>query len=186
MLHLLCHRGPLETVCLQQDSDQLCLWPGYYLNHDTAKPSYSGVRKESNGEWNDDLLSSVMRLGSVCMLVMDVHVYGVDLASVIFRSAFAHDKKASPQGSWCGGPSVTTRGQIWCFFRVKQTVPAMLLTQCYYHFFDTKVVCFFTRTTHVHIRMLRRNVLSLCTTPALASRNHSSLANSARMEHDES
>ena len=28
----------------------------------------------------------------VCMRVMDVHVYGVDLMSVIFRSSFAHDR----------------------------------------------------------------------------------------------
>ena len=43
MLHLLCHQGPLGTVCLQQDSDHMCLWPGYLLHHDTAKHGYSGV-----------------------------------------------------------------------------------------------------------------------------------------------
>ena len=37
MLHLLYHQGPLGTVCLQQDSDHVCFWPGYYLHHDTAK-----------------------------------------------------------------------------------------------------------------------------------------------------
>lgn len=30
MLHLLCHQGPLGTVCLQQDYDHVCLWPGYH------------------------------------------------------------------------------------------------------------------------------------------------------------
>ena len=91
MLHLPCHQGPLRTVCLQQDSDHVCLWPGYHLHHDTAKHGYSGVVKESTGEWNDAILSSVMSVGSVCMQLMNVHVYGVDLVSVIFRSAFAHD-----------------------------------------------------------------------------------------------
>ena len=27
MLHLLCHQGPLGIVCMQQDSDYVCLWP---------------------------------------------------------------------------------------------------------------------------------------------------------------
>ena len=40
------------------------------------------------------------------------------LVSVIFRSAFAHDTLAPSQDSWCGEPSVTTRGHIWCFCRV--------------------------------------------------------------------
>ena len=52
--------------------------------------------------WNVTLLSSVMRAGSVYMRVMDVDVYGVDLVSVSFRSAFAHDIQAPPQTSWCG------------------------------------------------------------------------------------
>ena len=91
MLHLLCHQDPLGTVCLQQDSDYVCVWPGYHLHHDTANHGYSGIVKESTGEWNGALLSSAMRVGSVCILVMDVHVYGVDLVSVIFRSALVQD-----------------------------------------------------------------------------------------------
>ena len=102
MLHLLCHQGPLGTVCLQQDSDYMCFCPGHHLHHNTAKHSYSGVLKESIGEWNGALLSSVMRIGSVCMRVMDVHMYGTDLASVIFQSAFAHNTQAPPQASWYG------------------------------------------------------------------------------------
>ena len=43
VLHLLCHQGPLGTVCLQQDSDHVCLWPGYHLCHNTAKHGYSDV-----------------------------------------------------------------------------------------------------------------------------------------------
>ena len=34
-----------------------------------------------------------------------------------------------------------------------------LLTPCYCHFFDRKVIYFFSRTTHVYIPLLRRNVL---------------------------
>ena len=55
---------------------------------------YCGVVKVSTCEWNDSLLSSVTRVGSVFMRVMDVHVYGVDLVSVNFQSAFAHDTQA--------------------------------------------------------------------------------------------
>ena len=49
MSRLLCHQGPLVTVCLQQDSDHACLWPGYHLHHDIAKHCYSGVLKASTG-----------------------------------------------------------------------------------------------------------------------------------------
>ena len=94
------HQRPLGTVCLQQDSEHVCLWPGY---HDTAKHGYSSVAEESTGERNGALLSSAMRVGSICMRVMDVHVYGVGLVSVIFRSAFAHYIQIPPQASWCGG-----------------------------------------------------------------------------------
>ena len=71
--------------------------------HDTAKHGYSGVVKESTGEWNDALLSSLTREGSVCMRVIDVYVYGADLVSVIIRSTFVLDTQASPQASCCGG-----------------------------------------------------------------------------------
>ena len=67
-----------------------------------TKHGYSGVAKVSTGEWNGALLSSVMRVGSVCMRVMDVHVNVVDLVSVNFRSVFANDTQAPLQASWCG------------------------------------------------------------------------------------
>ena len=102
MLHLQYHQGPLGTVCLQQDSDHVCLWPGYHLHHITAKHDYSGVVKESTREWNGTLLSSMLRVGSVCMRVKDVHVYGIDLVNVILQGAFAHDTQAPSQASWCG------------------------------------------------------------------------------------
>ena len=37
------------------------------FTHDTAKHGYSGVMKMLTGEWNGALLSSVMRVDSVCM-----------------------------------------------------------------------------------------------------------------------
>ena len=96
------------------------------------------------------LLSSVMRVGSVYMREMDVYVYGVDLVSVIFRTAFVHDTQATPQASWCGGTSVTTRGQgkvnsARYIAQVVNSVLPSLLQQ---------MKCFFSRTTHVHIRLL--------------------------------
>ena len=56
MLHLLCHQGPLGTVCLEQNSDHEFLWPGYHLHHDTTKHDNSGVVNKSTGEWNCALL----------------------------------------------------------------------------------------------------------------------------------
>ena len=84
MLHLLCHQGSLGTICLQQDSDHVCLRPGYHLHHNTAKHGYSVIVKESTGELNGTLLFSVMRVGSVCMRVIDIHTYGIDLVGIIF------------------------------------------------------------------------------------------------------
>ena len=63
----------------------------------------SGVVKESSGRCNGTLLSSVMRVGFVCMRVMNVHMYGIDLVRVIFRSAFANDAQPPPQASRLGG-----------------------------------------------------------------------------------
>ena len=68
------------------------------LHHNTAKRGYSGVVKGSTGKWNGALLSSVMRVGSVCMRLMDVLVYGVDLVRVIFRSAFWAGQRTSTYG----------------------------------------------------------------------------------------
>ena len=62
-----------------------------------------GVVKESSWEWNDDLLPSVMRVDSICIRMMDIHMYSIDLVRVIFRSAFSHDKQAPLQASWCRG-----------------------------------------------------------------------------------
>ena len=51
-------------------------------------------------EWQSVVFSGENRFCH--MRVMDVHVYDVDLVSVIFRSEFAHDTQAPPQASWCG------------------------------------------------------------------------------------
>ena len=96
MLHLLCHQGPMETVCLQQDSNHMYLWLGYYLHRNIAKHGYSGVVKDSTREWNGTLLSSVMRVGPVCMRVMDKHVY----SSAGNRRRFSDE--------WIRPPDVTT------------------------------------------------------------------------------
>ena len=102
MLHLLCHQGPVGTVCLQQDSDHMCLWPGYHSYHDTAKHCYCGVMKESIGEWIGTLLSSVMRVGSVHICVMDV-TYMHRLGKSHLLECICHDTQVPPQASWCGG-----------------------------------------------------------------------------------
>ena len=77
---------------------------GFHLHHDTAKLGYSVV-KESTGQWNGAVLSSVMRVDSVCMRVVNVNVYGVrvDLVSVNFRSAFTQDTQAPPRLSCVWG-----------------------------------------------------------------------------------
>ena len=82
------------------------------------------------------------------MREIDLYVFCVDLMSVIFQSVFSHFTHAPPQASRCGAPSVTT-----CHDRYR------LLTPCHCHIFDRKVLCFFSRKVHVHIRLLRRNVL---------------------------
>ena len=73
--------------------------------------------------WRVKWRSSVMRVGSVCMWVMDIHMYGIDLVSIIFESAFTHNTQALSQASWCGRPSVTAWGHIFCFCRVNKQCP---------------------------------------------------------------
>ena len=60
------------------------LWPSYYLHHDTAKHGYSGVVKESVGEWNGALLSSVLRVGS------DFCLYASDGLTPVWRRPGEH------------------------------------------------------------------------------------------------
>ena len=96
------------------------------------------------------------------MGVMDVLVYGVHLVSVFFRSAFAHYTQATPQASWCGGAiSYYSRSHL-VFLQGKVNSAryiAQLVTPRYCHFFDREMLCTFSRTMLIQIRLLRRNVL---------------------------
>ena len=111
VLHLLCHQGPLGPVACSRTQNTSASGQDTTLYHETAKHGYSGVVKESTG-CDENMLCLY-----ACMRVLDIHVHGVDLVSVIFRSAFAHDTQAPPQASWCVGAIVITRGRIWCFCR---------------------------------------------------------------------
>ena len=164
MLHLLRHQGPLGTVCLLQDSNHVWLWPGYYLHHDIAKHGFSGVAKESTREWNGALLSSVMWVGSVCRWLMDIHVYDIDLVSIIFQNVFAHD--TCPTSGFMVWGAITYNSQSHLLFLQGRINSARYIAQvvsCYCHFFNRKMMCFFSRTKHVHIRLLGCNVLFVCT-----------------------
>ena len=106
------------------------------------------------------LLWSVMRVVSVCMRVMELHMYNVDLVRVIFRSAFAHDIR--PQLRLHGVGAISYNSRPHMVFPLGKIKSARYITQVnfvYCHFFGRKVMCFFRRTTHVHIQLLRRNVL---------------------------
>ena len=108
---------------------------------------------------------------------------------VIFRSTFAHDTQVPPQASWCRGPSVTTRGHVWCFCSVKYTLPATLhrlLTPCYCHLFDRKVMCFSAEQRTSTYGCCDTKCSSWCTTTSLASMIPRSLANWTRMGYDQS
>ena len=69
------------------------------------------------------------------MRVMDIHMYGIDLMSVIFQSAFAHDTQAPPQASWCGeaiiynsrSHLVFLQGKVNSACYIVQVVSSMLL-----------------------------------------------------------
>ena len=78
--------------------------------------------------------SSVMRLGSACKRVMNEHVYRVDIVSVVFRSAFAHDTQAPTQALWCGAISYNSRSHLMlqqdkvnCARYISQVVNPVLL-----------------------------------------------------------
>ena len=80
--------------------------------------SYPGVGKESTGEWNEALLSSVMRVDYVCRQVMDVHVYGVDLVGTS-SGVYSPRRTVPTSGFMVWRPSITIRGHIWRFCWVK-------------------------------------------------------------------
>ena len=112
LVHLLFPQALLGTVCLQQDSNHVCLWPGNHLHHDTTKHGYSVV-KESTREWNGALLSSVMRVRSVCMPVMDVLNIRRRPGKHNLRQCI-HPQHTGPiSGFMMWGPSVTACGHIF-------------------------------------------------------------------------
>ena len=57
--------------------------------HHQARLLWCRERVDWRVEWHTVVFSE--RVGSVCMRVMDVHVYGVDLARGIFRSTLTYD-----------------------------------------------------------------------------------------------
>ena len=79
------------------------------------------------------------------MQMMDVHVYGVYLVSVIFRSTFSHNIQATPQASWCGETiSYNSRSHL-VFLQGKvnsASYIAQVVITFYCHFFDRMVMCF--------------------------------------------
>ena len=161
MLHLLYHQGPRKPpACIRT---QIIYASGQDTTHTKTPPGTdnSGVVKRADWkvEWRSVVFSDESRF---CLYASDgrIHVR-LRLSDCNFRSTFAHDTGPT-SGFLVWGPSVKTRGHIWYFCRVKQTVPATLhrlLTPCYYHFFDRKVMCFLSITTTVHIGHLRRNML---------------------------
>ena len=116
--------------------------------------------KESTGEWNGALLSSVMRIGSVCMRVIDVHVIGVDQVSVIFG---VHSSTTHRTQHWFHGVEaisynsrshlVFLQGKVNSARYIAQVNPVLL------SFLRQEGDVLFSRTTHVHIWLLQRNVL---------------------------
>ena len=58
------------------------------------------------------------------------------------------------------------------------------LTPCYCYFLNRNVMCVLRKTLYVNIRLLRRNVLFVCTLSVLASKKPRYLANWTHMGHD--
>ena len=90
MLHLLCHQGPSEPSACSRT--QITCASGQATTYTTTPPitaTLVPLKCHWRVEWRSVVFSG--RVGSICMRVIDVHVYGRDQVSVIFRSAFAHD-----------------------------------------------------------------------------------------------
>ena len=102
-------------------------------------------------------------VGSVCMQVMDVHAYGVDLVSITFWGAFTHDTQVPPQASWCEGRGMSYNSQSHLVFLqgkvnsaryIAQIVNSMLLP-----FLQQEGDVLFSMTTHFHVWLLQCNML---------------------------
>ena len=162
----------------------MCHWLGYHLNHDTTKHGFSGVVKESTGDWNGALLFSVMRLGSVCMRVMDVHVYGVDLVSIIFRSALAHAHRPYLRLPVLGATSYNSLShldKVNSALYIAQVVNPVLLP---FHPQESDLLS--SRTTHIRAWVLRYNVLFVVYNNNCPGQQDPQISyHSTRMGHDE-
>ena len=88
--------------------------PDYHLHHDTAKHSYSCVVRESTGERNGILVSSVKRVGSVCIWVMDIHMYGIDLVERHLPECICTQHTGPTSGFmvWGGGISYNLQSHL--------------------------------------------------------------------------
>ena len=75
-------------------------------------------------DWREEWRSVVFSDEStICLYASDGRTrVRLDLVSVIIRSAFSHDTQAPPKFSWCGGPSVITRGHSYCFCMVNYSL----------------------------------------------------------------
>ena len=118
MLHLLCHQGPLGTVCLQQDSNRMCLWLGYPLTprHFQARLLWSHERVDWRVEWR----SVIFNESRFCLYASDVRTclwHRPDKHHLLVCIRPRHTGPSS--GFMVSGLSVTTHDKIWYFCRVK-------------------------------------------------------------------
>ena len=115
------------------------------------------------------------------MRVMDVHVYGVNLVSFIFRRAFAHDTGPTSGFMTCRAISYNSRPHL-VILQGKVNI-ARLLPQVVY-----PVILSFLRQEHVLFQhdsgCCDVTCSSWCTTTALASKIPRSLANLTRLGYD--
>ena len=127
------------------------------LYDDTAKHGYSGVVKESTGEWNGVVVFS--NESRFCLYASDGHTrmrHRPGESHLLECTRPWHTGHTSSLTVW-RAISYNLRSHLM-FLQDKVTVPATmhrLLTLCYHHFYDRKVMCCFSRTTHTLIRLLR-------------------------------
>ena len=74
------------TCCVTKDNWEPSACSRTQITCPSGKATTYTKHGYSGGKWNGTLLSSVMREGSVCVQVMDIH-----------------NTQAPPQASWCGG-----------------------------------------------------------------------------------
>ena len=84
---------------MQQNSYHVCLSPRHYQ----AQLLWCRESVYWRAEWLSVVFSDDSRF---CLQLyasdVDVHMYGINLVSIIFRSAFTHDTQAPPLAPWFG------------------------------------------------------------------------------------